>query len=143
MDSGVQTVPVSTFNAPNSKKKLWAGRIISGLIVVFCLFDAAIKIIKLPPALEGTMRLGYPAATVVPIGLVLLACVALYAIPRTSMLGAIMLTGYLGGAVASNVRVSNPLFGYTLFPVYIGVLVWLGLYLRNQRLREFIPLARM
>lgn len=89
------------------------------------------------------MRLGYPASTVVPIGILLLACVALYAVPRTSILGAVLLTGYLGGAVASNVRIANPLFGYTLFPVYVGVLLWLGLYLRNERLREFIPLVRV
>jgi hypothetical protein len=79
---------------------------------------------------------------VFPIGIVLLACVALYAIPRTSILGAILLTGYLGGAVASNVRVGNPLFGNILFPVYVGVLLWLGLCLRNERLRDFIPLVR-
>jgi DoxX-like family len=143
MHSDVQTAPVSTSDAPTSKNRLWAGRIISGLIVAFCLFDAAIKIFELPPALEGTMRLGYPASTVVPIGILLLACVALYAVPRTSILGAVLLTGYLGGAVASNVRVANPLFGYTLFPVYVGVLLWLGLYLRNERLREFIPLVRV
>jgi hypothetical protein len=142
MHSSVQTVPVSIHGARTSKQKLWAGRIISGLVVAFCLFDAAIKIIKLPAALEGTMRLGYPASTVFPIGIVLLACVALYAIPRTSILGAILLTGYLGGAVASNVRVGNPLFGNILFPVYVGVLLWLGLCLRNERLRDFIPLVR-
>jgi len=75
---------------------------------------------------------------VLPLGMVLLACVALYAIPRTAILGAILLTGYLGGAVASNVRVGNPLFGYILFPVYVGVLLWLGLYLRDGRLRILI-----
>jgi hypothetical protein len=88
--------------------------------------------------LEGTARLGFSESVVLPLGMVLLACVALYAIPRTSILGAILLTGYLGGAVASNVRVGNPLFGYILFPVYVGVLLWLGLYLRDVRLRILI-----
>jgi hypothetical protein len=119
---------------------LWAGRIISGLVVLFMLFDSSIKLMKLAPAVEGTARLGYPVTLVLPIGIVLLVCVVLYAIPRTSILGAILQTGYLGGAVASNVRMGYPLFGYVLFPVYIGVLLWLGLFLRDARLRALIPL---
>ena len=120
-----------------SNKSLWAGRVISALVVIFLLFDAAVKLLKLPVAMEGTTRLGYPAGVVFPLGIVLLACVALYVIPRTSVLGAILLTGYFGGATATNVRVQNP---WILFPVVIGVLVWAGLYLRDDRLRQLIPL---
>ncbi len=126
--------------APASKKMLWTGRITSGLVILFLLFDATIKIIRLAPALEGTARLGYSVSIVLPLGIVLLGCVVLYTIPRTSILGAILLTGYLGGAVASNVRVGNPLFGYILAPVYVAVLLWLGLFLRDSRVRELIPL---
>jgi hypothetical protein len=123
-----------------SKKALWTGRIMSGVVVLLLLFDAIIKILRLAAAVEGTARMGYPAGVVLPLGVVLLACVILYVIPRTSILGAILLTGYLGGAVASNVRVGNPLFGYVLLPIYIAVLMWGGLYLRDNRLRALIPL---
>jgi hypothetical protein len=133
MQTAAQIVPVS-------KKMLWGGRIASGLVILFLLFDATIKIIRLAPALEGTARLGYSVSIVLPLGIVLLVCVVLYMIPRTSILGAILLTGYLGGAVASNVRVGNPLFGYILAPVYVAVLLWLGLFLRDSRVRELIPL---
>jgi len=133
MHSAIQTAPVS-------KTSLWAGRVFSGLVVLFMLFDSSIKLMKLAPAVEGTAKLGYPVSVVLSIGIVLFVCTVLYAIPRTSILGAILLTGYLGGAVASNVRVENPLFGYVLFPVYVGVLLWLGLFLRDVRLRALIPL---
>jgi len=126
--------------APASKKRVWTGRIISALVVLFLLFDSAIKLMKLPPAVEGTARLGYPVTLVLPIGLVLLICVVIYVIPSTSVVGAILLTGYLGGAVASNVRIGNPLFGYVLFPVYVAVLLWTGLLLRDDQLRELVPL---
>jgi hypothetical protein len=120
-----------------SKKGLWSGRILSGFIVLFFLFDSGIKLIKARPAVEGTVQLGYPADVIVPIGVVLLICTILYVIPRTALLGAVLLTGYLGGAVATNVRVSNPLFTHILFPVYCGAMVWGGLYLRDKRLREY------
>ena len=126
--------------APASQKKHWAGRSISALVVLFLLLDSAVKLMKLPPAVEGTARLGYPVSLVLPIGIVLLICVVLYVIPSTSVVGAILLTGYLGGAVASNVRIGNPLFGYVLFPVYVAVLLWTGLLLRDDRLRELVPL---
>jgi hypothetical protein len=133
MHSAIQTAPVS-------KTSLWAGRIISALVVLFMLFDSSIKLVKLAPAVEGTAKLGYPVSIVLPLGIVLFVCTVLYAIPRTSILGAILLTGYLGGAVATNVRVGNPLLGYVLFPVYVGILLWLGLFLRDTRLRALIPL---
>jgi hypothetical protein len=127
-------------SAPTSKTKLWAGRIMSGLVIAFMLFDGGIKVINAAPAVEGTARLGYPVSVVVPLGIIVLICTVLYAIPRTAILGAILLTGFLGGAIASNVRVSNPLFGYILAPIYVAILLWGGLYLRDERLRALIPL---
>ena len=125
--------------APGSTTMIWAGRILGGLVVLFMLFDGVIKVMKLPAAVEGTVRLGYPASTVFSIGVVALACTVLYAIPRTAILGAILLTGYLGGATATQVRMENPWF---LFPVAIGVLVWAAIFLRDKRLRALIPLRR-
>jgi hypothetical protein len=137
----MQTAAVST--APATKKGLWAGRIISGLVVLFMLFDSGLKLVRAKPAIEGTVKLGYPTEAVFIIGVILLICTILYVVPRTAVLGAILLTGHLGGAVASNFRVSNPLLGYTLFPVYVGVLLWLGLYLRDARLRALVPLRSL
>ena len=114
--------------APASKKALWAGRIISALPALFLLMDVVMKLFKTAPVVEETVRLGYPDV-MFGLGIVLLVCNVLYMIPKTSVLGAILLTGYLGGAVASHVRVGEGLFP-TLFPVMVGVLVWLGLYSR-------------
>jgi hypothetical protein len=125
---------------PVSKKMLWAGRIISGLVVLFMLFDSIIHIMKPAPVLQAFVRLGFPERLSLVIGIILLLCVVLYVIPRTSVLGAILLTGYLGGAVVTNLRAGSSLFGETLFPVYFGMLVWGGLYLRDRRLRALIPL---
>jgi DoxX-like family len=127
----------STQSVASSRKMVLAGRIISALSALFLLFDAIIKVLRAAPAVEGTVRLGYPVGVVVPIGVTLLLCVVLYLIPRSSVLGAILITGYLGGAVATQVRVEDLWF---LFPVGLGVLVWLGLYLRDSRLRTLIPL---
>lgn len=129
---------------PNpSKKLIWTGRIISALVVLFMLFDSIIKVLKLTPAVEGTVQLGYPESVVFGIGLAALTCTVLYAVPRTSVLGAILLTGYLGGAVATHVRIGNPVFTHLLFPVYTGVLAWAGLFLRDGgRLRALLPLRR-
>lgn len=133
MQSSTQTTPVS-------RKKLWAGRILSALPSLFLLVDGLAKLVKPAPVVEGTVKLGYPETIIVPLGIVLLACTILYVIPRTSVLGAILLTGYLGGAVATHVRVGDPLFTHILFPVYVGVLLWGGLYLRDDRVRGLIPL---
>jgi hypothetical protein len=130
MQSGNQTVPVSTTG-------LWTGRILSALVVLFLLFDSGVKVMKLAVAVQGTIQLGYPAEVVFPIGIALLLCTILYVIPRTSVLGATLLTGYLGGATASTVRIQSPWF---LFLVGFGALVWLGLYLRENRLRALVPL---
>ncbi|MGE0128814.1 MAG: DoxX family protein [Blastocatellales bacterium] len=126
--------------APASKKSLLAGRIISALPALFLLLDSVGKLIKPQPVLDGTIKLGYSESVILPLGIVLLVCTILYMIPRTSVLGAILLTGYLGGAVATHVRVGDPLFTHTLFPVYFGVLIWGGLFLRDERLRALIPL---
>lgn len=132
------SVPVVT----TSSKALWTGRVLSGLVVLFLLVDAGYKLIRpLPaPAVEAFGKLGYPIEFAAGIGILLLSCVALYLIPRTSVFGAILLTGYLGGAVASHVRVGDPWFSHALFPVYIGLLIWGGLYLRDEKLRALIPL---
>ena len=133
-------MPSDTQTAPASKKRIWAGRILSGLPVLFLLFDAIIKLIKTRPVVEAFTNLGYPPDLAVPIGIVLLVCVALYVIPQTSVLGAIFLTGYLGGAVATHVRVGDPLISHVLFPTYVAAMIWGGLFLREDRLRALLPL---
>ena len=133
-------MPTATQTAPVSKKQLWAGRILTALPVLFLLVDGAMKLFSPAPVVEGMIKLGYPLSLTTTIGIILLISVVLYAIPRTSVLGAILLTGYLGGAVASNVRVGNPLFGYILAPVYVALFIWGGLYFRDERLRALIPL---
>lgn len=124
-----------------SKKSWWAGQIIGGLAVLFLVFDSVMKFFmdKLPPeALEAGAALQWPMELMPTVGTILLICTLLYVIPRTSVLGAILLTGYLGGAIASHVRVSNPLFSHTLFPIYIAVFIWLGLYLKDSRVKAII-----
>jgi DoxX-like family len=107
-----------------SKTSLWAGRIISALVALFLVFDGVTKVMKVAPVMEASKRLGFPAGLIVAIGTLLLACTAIYVIPRTSILGAILLTGYLGGAVVTNLRAGSPLFSETLFPIYFGIFVW-------------------
>lgn len=121
-----------------SKKQLWAGRILSGLSAAFMLLDGGMKLFKPRVVVEATAQLGYPESAIVGIGITLLLCTLLYLIPRTAVLGAVLLTGYLGGAVASNVRVGGPLFNIA-FPVIFGVLLWAGLWLRDRRIRELLP----
>ncbi|MEO7165327.1 MAG: DoxX family protein [Bdellovibrionia bacterium] len=126
---------------PISKLTIWTGRVLSGLAVLFLLFDGIMKFFmdRLPPeALEAGAALQWPIEKMPLVGTILLICTLLYIIPRTSVLGAVLLTGYLGGAIASHVRVSNPLFTHTLFPIYIAVLIWLGLYLRDVRVRNIL-----
>jgi len=116
-----------------------AGLIVSGLPALFLLVDGAAKLFKPGPVVEGTVRLGYSESVIIPLGIVLVACTILYLIPATSVLGAILITGYLGGAVATHVRFNEGVFPI-IFPVIIGALIWLGLYLRDPQLRKFIPL---
>ena len=129
----------STQAAPVSNKMLWTGRIVSALPALFLLVDGGAKLVQPAPVVEGTVKLGYPASVIFGIGVVLLASTLLYIIPRTAVLGAILLTGYLGGAVATHVRAQRSWFEI-LFPVFFGVLIWGGLYLRDARLRALVPL---
>lgn len=122
-----------------SNKAIWTGRIVSGIAVLFLAFDAILKLMNLPEAVKGTEQLGYKASVIVPLGILQLIILIIYLIPRTSVLGAVLWTGYLGGAIATHVRVGNPLFTHILFPVYVAVLLWLGLWLRDRRLRELLP----
>ena len=122
-----------------SKRALWTGRILSTLAVLFLLFDSIGKLLQVQPVVNGTRELGYPISTIVPLGVILLLCVVTYIFPPTSALGAVLLTGYLGGAIATHVRVQNPLFSHTLFPIYVALFVWGGLFLREARLRGLLP----
>lgn len=128
-------------SASVSKAGPWAMRIVSGLVVLFMIFDGLTKVLKARQVVEATVRIGFPENTIVGIGIAVLVWTALYVIPRTSVLGAILLTAHLGGATAANVRAGSPAFN-TSFPIIFGVLVWLGLYLREYRLRALIPLRR-
>jgi predicted kinase len=128
--------------APVSKGSLWTGRILSILSILFFLMDAVMKLLKPAFVVDATVKLGYQENVIQGLGIALLTCTILYAIPGTSVLGAILLTGYLGGAVASNLRVGSPLFSNVLFPVYFALVLWGGLYLRDKRLRALIPLRR-
>ncbi len=123
-------------------RQVWAGRILSAIAVAFLLFDAALKFAKTQPVIEATAQLGYPESTIVPIGVLLLIGVVLYVIPRTSVLGAIYLAGYLGGAIASHVRIGSPLATHVLFPVYVAAFVWGGLALRRPRLLALLKEGR-
>ena len=132
-----------SFAEPGTTKgALWTGRIITAFPALFLFVDSVMKLLKPPPVVQATVELGYPESSIIGLGIVLLACVVLYVIPKTSVLGAILLTAYLGGAVATHVRVGSPLFTHTLFPVYLAALIWGGLFLRDSRLRMLIPLTK-
>jgi len=129
MQPGPQTTAVS-------RKALWAGYVVSGLLIAFFLLDATLHVMKPPPVVDSFARLGYPLSLAGGLAVTEIVCIVLYAIPRTSILGAILLTGYLGGATASHVRIGDEF----MMTVVFGVLVWLGLYWRDERLRALIPL---
>jgi DoxX-like protein len=120
-----------------SKRRI--GYVLTGLVILFLTFDSGGKLLRLRPMVVGTIALGYPDSAVRVIGAILLVCLVCYAIPRTAVLGGVLLTGYLGGAVASNLRLSLPLVSNTLFPIYVGVLVWASLLLREERLAAVFP----
>jgi hypothetical protein len=130
-----------TTDASISSKQLWAGRILSGLPAAFMLFDGGMKLFKPAPVVKATLQLGYAESVIVGLGVVLLASTLLYLVPRTALLGAVLLTAYLGGAVASNVRAGQPLFNIT-FPIIFGALLWGGLWFRDRRVRGLLPLRR-
>lgn len=131
MEPSVQASPIS-------KKALWTGRTISGILVLFMLFNCSIALVKPAYARAGFTHLGYPDSVALGVALAMVACTVIYAIRRTSILGAILLTGYLGGATASHLRIGEPFYS----PVIMGVLFWLGPFLREERLRALIPLRR-
>jgi hypothetical protein len=139
--SAMTQIDASEFNhyqaeAPSiSRRQIWTGRVLSGLVSAFFVMDGVMKLLKPAPVVRATLQLGFPESAIVGIGIVLLVCTVLYLLPRTSTLGAVLLTGYLGGAVASQIRVSAPWFNI-LFAVVFGCVVWAGLYLRDSRLRS-------
>jgi hypothetical protein len=125
----------------NSRTALWTGRVLSGIAVLFLLFDGAIKLVPIQPVTDSLRELGYSASDSFArfLGVVTLLCTALYAWPRTALLGAVLLTGIMGGAIASHLRLGDPLFSHTLFGVYLGLLFWVGLWLRDERVRRIMP----
>ena len=132
----------TTTTAPTmAKPARWAGYTLSALATAFLTFDSVIKVLQLAPAVEATTQLGYPVSVIFGLGLVQLVCLALTLVPRTAVFGAILLTGYLGGAIATHVRAGSPLFSL-LFPAIVGALVWGGLWLRDPQLRALIPIRR-
>ena len=125
-----------------SNWRLWIGWGLSGLVILFLLFDGGMKLAGPAVVVQAQERLGYPGSVRFGLGVLLLACTALYAIPKTSVLGAILLTGYLGGAIASQLRIGEPWFSHILFGVYVGLMAWGGLYLRSEQLRAIIPVRQ-
>ena len=117
-------------------KQIWTGRVLSSLAVLFLLFDAVGKLVRPQAVIDGTTQLGYSADVILPLGIIQLVCLILYLIPRTSVLGALLWTGYLGGAIATHLRLDNPLFTHVLFPIYVAALLWGGLALRDARVRD-------
>jgi DoxX-like family len=137
-------MPTIAGKAPVSKPALWLGRVLSGLVILFLLFDGAIKLVPWPVVTETMDRIGYGSSETLArsLGIITIVCTVLYAIPPTSILGAILLTGYLGGAMASHLRIGSPLFSHILFGFYLGLMLWGGLWLRDNSLRASIPFRR-
>jgi hypothetical protein len=146
MNASEQIVSAGSTAAVSSdtraKRRRMTGNVLTGLVALFLAFDTVLKVLRLAPAIQGTTELGYPVGAVLWIGVIELVCLALYLVPRTSVLGALLLTGYLGGAIATHVRMGSPLASHTLFPIYVALMVWGGLYLRETRLSELIPFRR-
>src|ERR1700675_1304394 len=139
-----EAMPAVVEEAPVSTSARWLGRVLSGLVILFLLFDGAIKLVPWPVVTETMDRMGYGSSETLArsLGVITLVCTMLYAVPPTSILGAILLTGYLGGAMASHLRVGSPLFTHTLFGFYLGLMVWGGLWLRDRKLRALVPWRR-
>ena len=143
MSSIATSIPFSTARTSGKvARSVIAGRVLSGIVVALLALDATVKVVMVKAVVDGSAQLGYPPSTMPAIGITLLACVLLYAIPRTSVFGALLLTGYLGGAIATHVRVQDPLFSHILFPTYVAAIAWGGLYLRNPKLRALASLKR-
>lgn len=135
-------VAVSVETAEGSRTMLWTGRVVTGIVVLFLVLDSGMKLLQMPQVREAMAPLGYPAELGLVIGVIEAICLVLYVVPRTAVLGAILLTGLLGGSAAAHLRVGDPLFTHVLFGVYVGILAWGGLYLRDEKLRALIPLRR-
>ena len=135
---------MDTHVQPTSKSARWTGYVMSGLVILFLLFDGGIKLVPLEIVTQTSGEIGLPtdASFARLLGILTLIGVVLYAVPQTAVLGAILLTGYMGGAIATHLRIDSPLFSHTLFGVYLGLLIWGGLYLREPRLRALIPFRR-
>ena len=140
MSVSVESTP-AIFITGVSNKAQWTGRILSGIAVLFLLFDAIGKLMRPEAVIKGTAELGWPTDVILTLGILQVVCLIAYLIPRTAILGAILWTGYLGGAIATHVRIDNPLFSHILFPVYVALLLWGGLWLRDRRLRALLPIA--
>ena len=140
----MSTMPAIARTAPVANPARWTGRVLSGLVIVFLLFDGAIKLVPWPVVTETMDKMGYGSSETLArsLGIITIACTVLYSVPPTSILGAILLTGYLGGAMASHVRIDSPLFTHTLFGFYLGLMLWGGLWLRDPSLRSWIPFRR-
>ena len=135
-------MPTIAEKPPVSKPALWVGRVLSGLVILFLLFDGAIKLVPLDVVITTSQELGIPPQLARTLGVLTLICTLLYAFPRTAVLGAILLTGYIGGAMASHLRIGSPLFSHILFGFYLGLMLWGGLWLRDRSLRASIPFRR-
>ena len=137
-------MPTIAETAPVSKPARWLGRVLSGLVILFMLVDGAIKLVPWPVVTETMDRIGYGSSESLAriLGIITIVCTVLYAVPPTSILGAILLTGYLGGAIASHLRIGSPLFSHVLFGFYLGLMVWGGLWLRDRKLRALLPFSR-
>ncbi|MGE3277071.1 MAG: DoxX family protein [Vicinamibacterales bacterium] len=131
-------MPVAFTVAAPTPAAVWTGRVLSGLAVLFLAFDAGLKVTANPMAVQGTVELGYPASVLGWLGWIQVLCLVLYLVPRLAPLGAVLWTGYLGGAIATHVRLENPLFTHVLFPTYVAALLWAGLWLRDRRVRALL-----
>jgi len=135
MDTTLATIASSP---ATTRPRRWPGRVITAIPALFLAFDVAIKFANPPAVTEASIKLGLPPELAIVLGIVLGACLALYLVPRTAPLGAVLLTGYLGGAVLAHLRIGDPLISHTLFPIYVGALLWTGLYLRDDRVRRLL-----
>jgi hypothetical protein len=135
-------VPASTPRTVSpGRARLWTGRVLRALVTAFLLFDVSLKLLHPPMVVEGTAKLGFPESSILVTAILLLGSLVLHLVPRTAVLGAVLLTGYLGGAVATHLRVGDPVFSHTVFPVYVGVLIWAGLVLRRPLLLPLLGLG--
>ena len=135
-----RAMPHGDSRGETTRRAVWAGRAMSGAATLFLLFDASVKVLQLPLAADASAQLGWAASAMPGLGILELACLVVYLIPRTTVLGAVLWTGYLGGAIATHVRVDGPLFGHKLFPIWVALLLWGGLWVRDEQLRAVLPL---